>query len=229
MAYSTILLDLDHTIFDSDTSESAAFAAAMATAGIADPEPFAAAYRRINMELWSAVERGETTPQFVRKHRFEQLVDEFRLDGDPATMADVFVDELANSGELYSGASDVLEQLCQRTALALVTNGLSEVQRSRIRRTGIERFFDAIVISAEVGVSKPAAGIFDITFERLENPARETALMVGDRLSSDIRGGANYGIATCWYNPARLTPDSREHIVHEIGELAEVLPLVANP
>ena len=88
-----------------------------------------------------------------------------------------------------------------QTSLALVTNGLSEVQRTRIERLDLGRYFDAVVISSEVGAAKPSTEIFDLAFELLGSPAKASALMVGDSLTSDIQGGINYGIATCWYNP----------------------------
>ena len=226
MHYTTLLLDLDHTLFDSDTSESAAFEQAMAIAGVVDPDPYADNYRTINLELWAAVERGEYTPQYVRTRRFERLVAEAGLDADPVLMADTFVAGLATTGELYSGAREVIDKLAGHATLAMVTNGLSEVQRARIERLAIAQYFDAIVISAEVGASKPGGAIFDIVFAELGFPAKQTALMVGDSLSSDIRGGTNYGIATCWYNPNGKTANASDRISHEIGRLDELLRLV---
>lgn len=226
MHYSTLLIDLDHTLFDSDASETAALRQAMAVADIADPETHAADFRRINLELWARVERGEMTPQQVRIRRFERLVEETRLDADPFAMSDAYVVGLGASGELYDGAREVLESLRRHASLALLTNGLSEVQRARIKRTAIGEYFDAIIISAEVGASKPAARIFDIAFGKLGSPGKDTALMVGDNLVSDIGGGANYGIATCWYNPRQLQagPDHRVH--HEIASLGELSKFV---
>jgi 2-haloacid dehalogenase len=226
MSYSTFLLDLDHTLFDSDTSELAAFESTLLASGVAEPRRHVAAYQQINQRLWAAVERGETTPQHVRTRRFELLIAELDLDADPAVMADAFVAGLADFGELYAGAREVVEELSEHASLALVTNGLSEVQRARIRRLGIDQYFDTITISAEVGFAKPGLEIFDITFGELDFPARESALMVGDSLSSDIRGGTDYGLATCWYNPSRKKAGPADRVVHDIGNLAELLRLV---
>jgi 2-haloacid dehalogenase len=224
--YSTFLLDLDHTLFDTDTSETAAFLEAMSVAGITKPHSYEGLFRRINLELWAAVERGETTPQYVKTHRFERLALEAGLDADPVAMADAYVAGLGDNGGLYVGARQVLDILSQNASLALVTNGLSEVQRRRIERTGIVDYFDAVIISAEVGVAKPAAKIFDIAFAQLDAPSKESALMVGDNLTSDIQGGANYGIATCWYNPKRRTAGPTDRISHEISALNELLHYV---
>jgi YjjG family noncanonical pyrimidine nucleotidase len=224
--YSTFLLDLDHTLFDTDTSETAAFLQAMSIAGITQPHSYERLFRRINLELWAAVERGEATPQYVKTHRFERLALEAGLDADPVAMADAYVAGLGETGGLYSGARQVLDIIGQHASLALVTNGLSEVQRRRIERTGIVDYFDAVVISAEIGVAKPAAEIFDIAFAQLDMPPKDSALMVGDNLTSDILGGANYGIATCWYNPKRKAAGPADRISHEISALNELLHYV---
>lgn len=229
MLYSTFLLDLDHTLFDSDSSEAAAFQQAMNVAGVRKPDRYEGLFRRINLELWAAVERGETTPQYVKTHRFERLALEAGLDADPLAMSEAYVAGLGANGELYAGAREVLDILSRNATLALVTNGLSEVQRRRIERTGILECFDAVVISAEVGAAKPAAGIFDIAFAALDTPSKDSALMVGDNLASDILGGSNYGIATCWYNPKRRSAGPSDRISHEISALHELLHYVGVP
>jgi YjjG family noncanonical pyrimidine nucleotidase len=221
--YTTLLFDLDHTLLDSDSSEDLAFEAALRAAGVEHPARHRADYDRINRALWAAVEEGSITPDHVRTARFEQLLATAGLDIDPVGLADEFVAGLGRFGELYPGARDVLAALTERASLALVTNGLSEVQRTRIARLDLERYFDAVVISAEVGVAKPAPGIFDLAFAELGQPARASTLMVGDSLTSDVRGGAAYGIATCWYNPHRRSAGTADRIDHEIAQLDELL------
>ena len=146
----------------------------------------------------------------MRTARFEQLVAAAGLDADPVVMADAFVAGLGMHGDLYPGVRSVLETLTAQASLALVTNGLSEVQRKRIERLDLGRYFDAVVISSEVGAAKPSTEIFDIAFDLLGSPARESVLMVGDSLTSDIQGGINYGIATCWYNPNHQRADESD-------------------
>ena len=226
MRYRTLLLDLDHTLFDSDTCELQAFEETLRAVGVEEPLQHHETYVGINKPLWYSVERGELTPQDVRVTRFERLITEIGLDANPEHMAESFETSLGAKGDLYPGARDVLEKLAPQATLALVTNGLSGVQRARIERLDIGKYFDAIVISAEIGASKPGAEIFDATFRALGSPPKDTTLMVGDSLSSDIRGGANYGIATCWYNPKGKTADPEAGIHHEISRLDQ-LPAIA--
>ncbi len=229
MAYTTVLLDLDHTLFDFDASELAAFTDALTLAGGDHPMAYFPTYQRINNALWSAVETGEIRPGDVRTVRFHQLADEIGLDVDHATvvaMADAFAFGLGAHGELYPGTRDVLDALADLVPLALITNGLSEVVHARLARLNIADHFGAVVISQEVGVSKPKPGIFDRAFELLGHPTKDATVMVGDSLSSDIAGGTNYGIATCWYNPGGAQPDVTDNITHEITHLADLLNLI---
>lgn len=221
--YSTILFDLDHTLFDSDQSEIDAFRQAMCAGDIEDPEQHFSTYQKINLALWAEVERGETLAQQVRTRRFERLVETLDLEADPNLLADVYVEGLGMHGELYAGALEVLQHLAASSSLALVTNGLGEVQRMRIERLKIADFFDAVAISAEIGAAKPGTEIFDVVFRELGGPEKESTLMVGDSLSSDIRGGANYGIATCWYNPKQNSAQASDQIDHEISSLDQLV------
>ena len=109
MHYKTFLIDLDHTLFDSDGSESAALRLAMNVAGISEPDGYAVDFRRINLGLWARVEQGEMTPQQVRLLRFEKLVQESGLEADPHAMAEAYVQGLGANGELYAGAEPLHE------------------------------------------------------------------------------------------------------------------------
>jgi YjjG family noncanonical pyrimidine nucleotidase len=227
MSYSIFLLDLDHTLFDTDASEVAAFEQTMLAAGVEDPERYLRPYQEINRQMWAAVERGETSPNAIRTARFQRLVAEQGLDADPLQMADVYVAGLGANGELYDGAHEILRHLSANATLAMVTNGLSEVQRSRIERLGLAEYFEVVAISAELGVAKPAVEIFDFVFQSLGAPPKENAVMVGDNLSADIRGGANFGIATCWYNPKKRPSNGTDPSDHEIEDLDDLRQLLA--
>lgn len=226
MRYQTLLFDLDHTLFDTDACEALAFDATLRGIGLDDPSIHYDSYRRINNELWAAVERSEVAPIEVRSLRFQRLIAEAALDAEVEAMAAAFVDGLANQGELFPGAREALDELSQVATLALITNGLSDVQRSRLARLDLAAHFDAIIISEEVGATKPGTAIFDAAFEQLGQPPRASSVIIGDSLTSDIKGGTNYGIATCWYNPHGRTAGPDDVVTHEISELAEIADLV---
>jgi YjjG family noncanonical pyrimidine nucleotidase len=227
MRYTTLLFDLDNTLFDAQTAELLAFDHALKAGGIESPRQYLPTYVEINDALWAAVERQELTPNQVQARRFADLVEAAELDADPGVLADEFVEGMGAFGDLYPGAREVLERLSSVATLALLTNGLGEIQRARIVRLGLQPLFAAIVISGEVGTAKPGSEIFDLTFEALDRPAKRSALMIGDSLSSDIAGGDNYGISTCWYNPHRKPAGPQAGVDHEIVSLDELPELAA--
>jgi len=234
--YSVLLLDADGTLFDYDQAEGYALETTCGELGLDyAPERDLPVYRRINAEMWRAFERGEIDPGTLSIERFRRFLDAVgangaagnggaRADGgaDPATMADRYLGHLAEGSFLIPGALDVVRELASLARLAVITNGLSRVQRSRFSGSGLSEYVEHLVISDEVGSQKPEPGIFDVALEPFDDVPREQVLIVGDSLTSDIAGGVRYGIATCWYNPdARENPDG--HVpTHEIRTLAEI-------
>jgi len=224
--YPVVLFDVDHTLFDFDASERAAFAAMVeAVEGEFVPEHFAI-YKGLNAALWQQVERGEILAGDVRDRRTAQFCAEVGLDADRDQMTRAFLDGLGANGDLYPGVREVLEQLHGTVALGMATNGISVVQRTKMSRVGLDRFFDAGVISDEVGVAKPDPAFFDLLLGQLGDPDRASVLMVGDSLNSDIQGGINAGVATCWYNPHGKPGSAEVQPTYEISDLTQVLRLV---
>jgi len=224
MRYTTLLFDLDHTLFDFDTSEAVAFSSALATAGIDVENGYHERFVSINKALWVRVEAGELTPNDVRVVRFEDLFEQACIDADAQAVADDYITGLGAHGDLYPGARDLLEELSSEATLALVSNGIGEVVRDKVIRLDLGRYFDAIVVSGEIGVAKPHTGFFDITFDQLDHPDKATTLMIGDNLTSDIGGGINYGIDTCWYAPS--SAEASVAPTYRVEHLSEILDVV---
>jgi YjjG family noncanonical pyrimidine nucleotidase len=225
VGYDGYFFDFDHTLFDSDASESLAFGHALAASGIERTDDLFATYASINRLLWADVEAGRYNPNQVRELRFIRLADEAMLDVDPAALAADFTVGMQEFGELYPGAREVLVALGDRGPLALVTNAISVIQRRRIERTGLDALFEVIVISSEVNVSKPSPAIFDHTFAQLTELDRNRTLMVGDSLTSDMAGGVAAGIDTCWFNQHGKANTSSLPLTHEIEDLGQLLEL----
>ncbi|BAN02443.1 YjjG family noncanonical pyrimidine nucleotidase [Ilumatobacter coccineus] len=229
MSYDVVLFDFDHTLLDSDASLAGAFEQSMRSAGVVDAAAIAGHYAdfdRINQALWRQVEAQQISPNDVKVRRFEQLIEVLELDADAHEMADAFVEGLVACGELFDGAIDLLDDLAARSRLGMVTNGIGRVQRGRLARLGLSDHFDAVVISGEVGASKPGPAIFDVTFEAMGVSDRSSVLMVGDSLPSDILGAANAGIASAWFNPMGHQANPDIPATHEVRDLPEISPLV---
>jgi len=200
LRYTTILFDLDHTLLDSDASEQEAFAVTMHSIDVEPTTEVFAVYHGINQALWRRVEAGEASPNDVKVRRFEQLLSELGVVGDPQEMGATFVQGLADNGDLYEGARSLLESLSGRVRMALVTNGIGAVQRGRIARLDLGGYFEAIAISGELHMSKPDPAIFDHVLSEMDVDDRAGVVMVGDNLASDIAGAANAGIDSIWFD-----------------------------
>jgi HAD superfamily hydrolase (TIGR01549 family) len=123
-------------------------------------------------------------------------------------------------------AVEVLQALHGKSRFAIVTNGLQAVQRSRLSHSAIKDYISALVISEEVGSAKPHAAFFETASARMENPAKSDVLIIGDSLTSDIQGGVDYGIDTCWFNPTSEPRPEHLPITYEIKHLRELLDIV---
>jgi len=222
--YSTVLFDLDHTLLDSDASEQAAFDVTMRSVGVAPTPDVFAVYHGINQALWRRVEAGEVSPNDVKIRRFEQLLSELDVSGDPHDMGAMFVQGLTDNGDLYDGARTLLGSLSGRVRMGLVTNGIGPVQRGRIARLDIGGHFEAIVISGELHMSKPDPAIFDHVLAEMGVDDRSGVVMVGDSLGSDIAGATNAGIDSIWFD--RHGNADAAGPTHSVTMLADILTLI---
>ena len=226
MGYNWILFDADGTLFDYDTAESAALRKSFEQSGHAYDMSYNNIYRQINAELWRAFEQGLVTQDDLRIRRFEELLTAIGSDADARRFSNFYLNNLSQQSILIDGAETLLKKLSRRCRFVIITNGLKQVQRPRFKYSSIAPLLTDIVISEEVGCAKPDPAIFDIAFEKMNHPSKRDVLMVGDSLSSDIQGGSNYGLDTCWYNPDRKTQDLDVIITYEITVLNELSRIV---
>lgn len=223
--YTWLLFDADGTLFDYDAAEIAAIAQTFADFEL----PYAAAdgdlYRQINHQFWQRFERQEVTLAELRVGRFRQLFTELQMSPDLDAFSQVYLQQLAVQSHLFAGVDSLIRDLHGRYHLALITNGLADVQRPRLERSGLRPYFAAVIVSDEVGVGKPDPAIFDIAFARMGQPLKEQVLMIGDGLTSDMAGGINYGLDTCWLNMKNKTADGLP-ITYEINQLSDLRRLL---
>lgn len=224
--YTWIVFDADGTLFDFEAGERAALSRTFEELGVALTPADHAGYRRISEELWRRLEAGTISPSGVRVSRFEQLLVHLGVGGDPESIGVRYLEHLGEENRLLPGAEELLRSLAGRFGLMLATNGFTVVQRTRFSSSPVAPLFHDMVISEEVGFAKPQAGYFDEVFRRMMRPPRSKVLMVGDSLSSDIAGGAGFGIDTCWFNPRHFDRDGGPTPTFEIARLEEILDIV---
>ena len=195
-----IFFDLDNTLLDFDRGEAHALSRAFRQFGI-DPTPAVLArYHDINLRQWELLEEGKLTKDQVLTRRFDLLFAELGVSCDSQAVCDLYESFLAEDHDFVPGALELLEVLSPRYSLHLATNGASAVQRRRLADAGILTYFQNIFISEEVGFHKPSPAFFLACFAAIPGFDHTSALMVGDSLTSDIRGGRNAGLRTCWFD-----------------------------
>ena len=199
MRYKAILFDNDDTLMDFQAGNRNAVNRLMDELGYFHPDRYDQ-YESVNMKCWAELEAGLLTQNQLRVARFVRFFDRYPVSGDPKQAAERFVQLLAQQSILLPHALETVRRIAERLPVAIVTNGITEIQRSRFALSPLGEVVSDVVISEEVGVSKPRPEIFHLALERLGAKPGE-ALMVGDGLNSDIRGANNAGIDACWYNP----------------------------
>jgi len=227
MEYTWVLFDADGTLFDFEKAEIEALERTLAEFGY-EPEPkYIPVYREINKQIWRDLEQGSISPDLLRTRRFESFFEATGIDAAPDSFSERYLTNLADGADLIEGAEETVRTLYGRVGLIVITNGLREVQRSRLAKSAVSEFFSAVVISEEIGAAKPDGRIFDAAFEKMGNPQKRDVLIVGDSLTSDIKGGSDYGIDTCWFNPTGKPCDLDVEIQYEIERLHELVGIVS--
>jgi 2-haloacid dehalogenase len=227
-SYSGFLFDADNTIFDYDRAEREALTETFLEAiPRVDLETALAHYRAINAGFWRRFEQGAVSLAELKPGRFRALLDALGAAGDPAAISDRYLGRLAEKAHMVPHAREVLGWLAARASLCLVTNGLSSVQQGRLRKAGIGGMFRALLISEEIGISKPDPAFFLRAAEALSLPPREL-LCVGDHPSTDIRGAMAAGIDACWYAPKGepwpLGDPAPTFVIRDLRELEPLAP-----
>lgn len=217
-----LFLDLDDTILDFHMQESVAIRKTLSGVGIEPTEDNCALYSKINLRHWKMLEKGEITREKLIWHRFAELFDVLGVTADPKQTAENYMDHLSEGHYFLPGAEDAVKALSQKYKLYLASNGAGRVQASRIASAKLAPYFQDIFISEKMGANKPDKAYFDACFARIPNFDHKKAMIVGDSLSSDIQGGKNAGILTCWVNPKGKTAPIESQPDFEIASITEL-------
>ncbi len=226
--YKWLLFDADGTLFDYNKAEYGALKKTFARFDIEFNQENIAKYKEANSSVWREFEKGNISPDNLKIKRFEILSLKLNLSFDFTEMSKKYLENLSGFTDLIDGASEVIEKLSKRYKLAIVTNGLTCVQEKRFAESSIGKYFEDYFISEKMGIAKPSGKYFDIVFNAIGNPAKPEVLIIGDNLNSDILGGVNYGVDTCWFNPDKSENARNLKINYEITNLKELLGILNN-
>jgi len=225
--YKFLYFDLDGTLFDFETASRTALKDCLPDLirkfGL---DTVFEKFKYINMSLWNEVEKGTINVDTLRLKRFESLFLQFNQQPETAAITgERYIDRLSVQAPLLQEAEQLLLKLRDQFRLGIITNGISTVQRKRLKISGLESWFDPIIISYDYGISKPDTAIFDIAVEKTGLP-RESHLFIGDSITSDMAGADRAGIDFCWFNPGSQKAPEQYCFKYEIRELTELLEIL---
>lgn len=224
-----LFLDLDDTILDFRKAERIALSKSIRDYGIEPTEEVLARYHTINRWHWEQLELGLMTRDEVLVGRFGMLFAEREIDVDAASVARTYEKNLGIGHWFLPGAEEAVDALSKKYRLFLASNGTASVQQGRMTSANLYRFFEKVFVSQEIGHNKPSKAYFDGCFAQIPDFDPTRAMIVGDSLSSDIQGGINAGIKTCWVNPSHaaakngIQPDFEIEALHQLPALLEQL------
>ncbi|WP_111807981.1 pyrimidine 5'-nucleotidase [Aeromonas allosaccharophila] len=219
-SYDWVLFDLDETLLDFPVAE--ALARTLTIYGVEADNAAMAQYHTINHGLWQQYNDGEIDATALQQTRFALFAQQ--IDADPMAMNNTFLAQIVALSMPLEGVLDTLQQLRSKVRMGIITNGFSVPQRGRLGKLGWSEWFEPLVISDEIRVTKPDPAIFQHTLSLMGQPDPARVLMVGDNPKTDIAGAAAQGLATCWYNPERQAGDSgATHEIHHFSHLAGIV------
>ena len=225
--YYCVLFDADNTLLNFDAAESKALADTLVNYGIGPDAETVQTDRTINEDLWRQREKGQVRREKLMNERFTRFLKAINAAGDGAEMNRYYLEQLSLHPDLMNAeVLDVLRELSEVATLAVVSNGFQKVQTRRLAESGILNYMEDVFVSEKMDCEKPGRKIFDAALRALGVENREHVLMVGDSLSSDIQGGANAGLDTCWFNPNHAENPGKVIPTYEITRLEELYPLV---
>ena len=224
MTYKFLLFDLDHTLLDFDTAEDIALTQLLKEEGVEDIRAYKDYYVPMNKALWKDLEEKKITKQELVNTRFSKLFSHFGIEKDGVYLAERYQFYLAQQGQVFSGAMELLDSLIDRGyELYAATNGITTIQTGRMAHSGLAPYFNHMFISEQLQTQKPDALFYEKIGQEIAGFDKEKALMIGDSLTADIQGGNNAGIDTIWYNPHRLENHTQAQPTYEVHSYQDLL------
>lgn len=225
MHYTTIYFDLDGTIFDFHKSEKTAIKSVLKLNGLPYDDETALLYSSVNQSFWEKFEKGEIKKEEIFTGRFIELLKILGAEGNPEKISSDYFEALSHGHDLIDGAVELLKRVKETGYYSCATtNGVSKTQYKRIDESGIGRYFDYICVSEDAKHQKPEKEYFDYVISNTPEKDRRKILIIGDSQTSDILGGVNSNIDTCFYNPKGIKPvyESR-YTVSSLYDILDIL------
>lgn len=224
--YKTLLFDIDDTLLDFGAAEKMALRLLFEENDFSLTPEIEERYTNLNKQLWKSFEDGKLEREELLTTRFSRLFKEYGKEVDGVELGKSYHAYLELGHQLVNGAFELISDLKNYYDLYIVTNGVSQTQDRRLRDSGLYPLFKEIFVSEDIGYQKPMKEFFDYVFARIPGFSGEEALIIGDSLSSDIKGGHLAGIDTCWFNPNKKPNHTNIFPTYQIHSLEELYSIL---
>ncbi len=223
--FDVLIFDLDNTLIDFSQSETVALPTALKLYDIKVSDEDIREYQKISRQCWVDMEKGIYTKDECVVLRFERFLKYLEIDHiDPKELNEKYLDSLSIHVPLMDSTNEVLTKLKENYLLVMMTNGIKRVQEAKIKKSGLNKYFDYVIISDDAGYNKPDIKIYEYMEKLIGKHNKDKMLMIGDSVGSDIEGGINYGIKTCFFNPKGNECELK--IDYEVKSMKEILGIV---
>ena len=224
-----LLFDVDRTLLDFDRSEAEAIKNTLRYFDLPVTDEICNRYPAINEMLWEEFERGTIEKATILYRRFDILFSEFGISFDSKEFDAYYRTDLSRHAFLIDGAKELLLSLKEKGyQIHYVTNGTAGVQYPRLKSSGLDQLADGIFLSEEIGHQKPEKAFFDLVFPQIPDFKLEEAIIIGDSLSSDMKGGENVGLDTMWYNPKKVPNRLNIPVTYEVTDFSQIETILDN-
>ena len=227
--FTTLLLDADNTLLDFDKDEYQALVKALEHYSVPATKENTDLYSKINLGMWKQLERGEITKPELKRTRFKLFFDAigFKCSAEPLEVNEYYLGRLGEGGNTLEGAVETVRALKEKGIdLYIVTNGVAQTQAKRLKKSGLSEYITEVFVSETIGYQKPCKEYFDYVLEKIPEKDKNKILLVGDSLTSDIRGAMNAELLSCWLNPSGEKMPEEYKSDYTIGKIAELLDIV---
>ena len=220
--YSILLFDADGTLMDFHRSEYEAVRESLSFFSLPNDDSVIETYSEINCEYWRMLERGEIEKSKLYAARWQTLIDTYDFDCDAQALSDKYIENLASKSYMIDGALEMCQKLRERYKMYIVTNGQKYIQHNRLFPSPLFKYFDDCFISEDIGYEKPHIKYFELIEKQIPDYDPKKAIIIGDSLTSDMQGGINAGIDTCWYNPSGKKAPADMKLTHIVSNFAQI-------
>ncbi|MGO4545016.1 YjjG family noncanonical pyrimidine nucleotidase [Paenibacillus sp. 2TAB23] len=226
MSYNILLFDLDDTLLDFGANETDSLNKLFQQQGYLLSDEIFQVYRSVNKQLWAEYENGNIILSDVLNKRFSETMQKLGKVVDGMEWENVYRELLGSGSQLMiEGALEVCQRLSASHRLFVVTNGITRTQISRLKSSGLYNFFEQIFDSQSIGFQKPSPKFFEYVMNHIKDFNKQEALIIGDSLNTDIKGGILSGIDTCWINRHAQENASEIQSTYTITNLMEIMDI----